>query len=583
VRPISNVVDVTNWLLLEYGQPLHAFDYAAIRGRKIVVRSAASEEKMMTLDGVERTLSADDLVIADAVGASALAGVMGGQVSEVSSVTKDVVLEAAYFAPRGIRRTARRQSMHTESSHRFERGVDHGATEVVLHRARRLLREWCGGRVAPGIITVHGDAIPLPEIEFRGERMDQLLGVDVPFREATRVLSRLGFQIEYARDTKTGQTALIRGASHRPDVSIEADLIEEVARIRGLDNIPTVLPSIPPQEPRTSGRLDRSVAGIAVALGLSEALTYAFVSPKDLEALRAPRSVVALENPLTEERSVLRTTLLPGLLEALRRARRRGQSDVRLFSIGSVFHPPKTPHRASEARPSRSEDATHLPYEEPRFACVLAGSRFEHLKTKPEEVDLYDAKGIATELVSRLTGRSELALVSAAGDDAARHLHPRGAARIVLDGTHLGYLGPLHPDVIDELDLDGSAIVLELSLPAIEALGERVPKYKSLPKLPAIERDLSFVVNESEQAASVAEAIRQSAGELCESVSIVAEFRGGSVPKGQRSLTFRVTYRDPLARTNKDGARTLTDKEVDAVQENVLRTTATRFGATLRA
>jgi Phenylalanyl-tRNA synthetase beta subunit len=257
IRPISNVVDVTNWLLLEYGQPLHSFDLKTVRGGKIVIRSAASGEQMKTLDDVDRTLMEDDLLICDGDGPTALAGIMGGAESEISDGTESVLLECAYFDPRGVRRTARRQSMHTESSHRFERGTDHGATEAVLDRARYLLATLADGKVAPGTVRADGGEISIPSIELHAQRIESLLGVSVPFEDATAILRRLGLEVEYRVDNPQGGAASIRGASHRPDINIEEDLIEEVARIRGLDNIPTILPAIPPQNPRSSGDLER--------------------------------------------------------------------------------------------------------------------------------------------------------------------------------------------------------------------------------------------------------------------------------------------------------------------------------------
>jgi phenylalanyl-tRNA synthetase beta chain len=581
IRPISNVVDITNWLLLEFGQPMHAFDLARVRGAQIVIRNAKQGEPLQTLDGVKRTLDADDLVICDGEGPTALAGVMGGFESEIHDKTTDVLLECAYFTPRGIRRSARRHGMHTESSHRFERGTDFGDIQLVLQRAQALLGEHAGGKAVRGIIHLEGTPTPLPSIELRGARLDQLLGVGVPFKEATRTLQRLGFETEFLRDTPDGPVARVRGASFRPDVKIEADLIEEVARIRGLDNIPTVLPRIEPQRPRTSGQLDRNVAQTAVSLGLSEALTYAFVSPKDLQALSAPEPVVTLDNPLTEERSVLRTSLLPGLLEALRRARRRGERNVRLFSIGSLFLPPNPHVPETPARPRQKLDGIALPEERPYFAAVLAGTQNEYLTLKAAEVDVYDAKGLALELVERLTRqRAEVRYVGAT--ERTPHLHPRGSSEIFVGELCVGRLGPLHPDVVDRLDLDGGAQVVEVDLAALESLGSRVPRYRAIPKLPAITRDLSLVVSDDVAAAKVAEAIRETAGPLCESIELAAEFRGGSVPEGHRSLTYRVVYRDPKAATDVDNARTLTDKEVDELQTRVLKTARERVGATLR-
>ncbi len=581
IRPISNVVDITNWLLLEFGQPMHAFDLAKVRGGSIVIRNAKPSEPLTTLDGVKRTLDGDDLVICDGEGPTALAGVMGGFESEIHDRTKDVLLECAYFTPRGIRRSARRHGMHTESSHRFERGTDFGDIQLVLQRAQALLCEHAGGKAVRGIIHLEGTPTPLPSIELRGARLDQLLGVGVPFKEATRTLQRLGFDIEFLRDTPDGPVARVRGASFRPDVKIEADLIEEVARIRGLDNIPTVLPRIEPQRPRTSGQLERNVAQTAVNLGLSEALTYAFVSPKDLQAIGAPESVVTLDNPLSEERSVLRTSLLPGLLEALRRARRRGERNVRLFSIGSLFLPPNARVPEAPARPRQRADGAALPEERPYFAAVLAGTQTEYLTLKATEVDVYDAKGLALELVERLTRQSAVVRYVGA-TERAPHIHPRGSSEIFVGDVCVGRLGPLHPDVVDRLDLDGGAQVVELDLVAVESLGSRVPRYRPIPKLPAITRDLSLVVSDDVPAAKVAEAIRETAGPLCESIELAAEFRGGSVPEGHRSLTYRVVYRDPKAATDVDNARTLTDKEVDELQTRVLKTARERVGATLR-
>lgn len=610
VRPISNVVDVTNWLLLEFGQPMHAFDLAKVSGASIDVRLARKGEKLRTLDGEERALDADDLLICDGAGPTALAGVMGGADSEIQDDTKDVLLECAYFTPQGVRRTARRHGMHTESSHRFERGTDHGAIDLVLQRAQHLLCELAGGKAVPGTLHLRGAEQPLPSIELRESRVAQLLGVHVPFKQATRTLQRLGFDIEFLQETSDGAVARVRGATWRPDVELEVDLIEEIARMRGLDNVPTVLPAIRPQRPRTSGRLERQVATIAAELGLSEALTYAFVSPRELTALRAPEPVVVLSNPLSEERSVLRTSLLPGLLEALRRARRRGERNVRLFSVGATFLPPNPDAPVSEARPRQPEDGAALPEERLCFAAVLAGARLEHLSLKAPELDVYDAKGAALELVERLTRREARVVGVGAGTRQGnpsghqspgsqrsgqqrterqspeqlrtQHLHPRGAAEIFVGDARVGRLGPLHPDVVDELDLDGTAQVIELDLVALEQVGQVVPRYRPIPKLPAIVRDLSLVVSEDVPASDVGQAIRDAAGSLCESVQLAAEFRGGSVPEGHRSLTYRVVYRDPKAAERAEEARTLTDKEIDQLQQQVLRTAQERVGATLR-
>jgi phenylalanyl-tRNA synthetase beta chain len=576
VRPISNVVDVTNLLLLEQGQPLHAFDLDHVAGAHIIVRRAAAGEPFTTLDGVARKLDQDDLVIADESGPSALAGVMGGQNSEIRATTQRVLLECAYFTPRGVRRTARRHGMHTESSHRFERGVDFGNVPYVLERAKALLAELAGGAVVAGALHARAEPPALPTISLRSQRLNALLGVDVPFAEALAILERLGFSLL----SRAADQAELRGASHRPDVSREVDLIEEVARVRGLDAIPARLPAIAAQTPRGAGKLQRAAANAAVELGLSEAVTYAFVSKADLAAVHAPEPSISLQNPLGEERSVMRTSLLPGLCDALRRARRHGEARVRLFGIGSCFSSTVSETR-SGPRPRLAGDVGKLPKEELRLCAVLAGPRDEYLSLKPEELDVYDAKGIALELVERISGRR--AQVQFAGGAAhTRHLHPRAAAEIRLGEQRVGVFGPLHPEVVDALDLGGPAQVIELDLDALEALALSTPQYSAIPRLPAATRDLSLVVRDDVLAGSVVSLLERAGGELCERVELLGLFRGGSLAAGQKSLTFRIVCRDPRARIPHAEARTLTDKEVDELQARMLQTAQSELGAELR-
>ena len=576
VRPISNVVDITNLVLLGFGQPMHAFDLDRVRGGRIVVRRAGPGEPFTTLDGVARSLDADDLVICDAEGPTALAGVMGGQDSEIRDTTRRVLLECAYFTPRGVRRTARRHALGTESSFRFERGVDWGAVPHVLEIARALLCELAGGAAVKGAIHAKGPDPALPVVPLRSQRLNALLGIDVPFAEATAVLRRLG--LEVLRDGST--EVEVRGASHRPDITREADLIEEVARVRGLDLIPSKIPAILPQPPRTSGKLERAAATHATTLGLSEALTYSFVSPRELEAVFAPAPQVRIVNPLSEARTVMRTSLLPGLLEALGRARRHGEEAERLFAVGSRFLP-ASEETHSVARPRRPEDPRDLPGERPSFAAVLAGPRPAHLAA-PEKVDVFDAKGIALEMVERLTHRVARAR-HAAGSEGTRHLHPRGAGEVLIDDRRVGVFGPLHPDVADAFDLGGEAFVVELDLAVIESLGQRTPRHRAMPRLPPVTRDVAVVVHDDVTAEQVEAVIREAAGELCESVTLFDVFRGGAVPDDHRSLAFHLIYRDPKAASEPDKARMLTDREVDQRHAQVLAAAGQRLGGQLRA
>lgn len=576
IRPISNVVDITNWLMLEWGHPMHAFDLDRVRGSRIIVRRARAGEPFTTLDGVARQLDADDLVIADAEGPSALAGIMGGQDSEIRESTTRVLLECAYFTPRGVRRSARRHGMHTDSSHRFERGVDYANIARVLGRAQDLLEDWADASRAQGALHARFSLPERPTIPLRQARLNRLLGVDVPFEEAVRVLSHLGFEIS----ERAADRVVVRGASWRPDVAIEADLIEEVARVRGLAAIPTRLPAIPPQRPTKTGQLERQLTAHATALGLSEALTYAFVASRDLEALGAPPPVVRLTNPLTEERSVMRTSLLPGLLEALRRSRRHGEGSVQLFATGARFLPvPEGDGTPSPTRPRRADDRGLLPEERPSFAALLAGPRPGYLGTKPQDYDVYDAKGVALELVFRMTGREGRVVV---GDQRPAHLHPRAFGHVLLDDRSVGTFGTVHPDVIDAFDLGGSAQLVELDLAELEQFEAKPPRFRPIPRVPAVTRDVAFELPESVSAGSVESAIRASAGDLCESVELFDLFRGAPIAEGRRSLAFHIVYRDPKARTQPDAARTLTDKEVDERQNAVIQSVTAQFGGAIR-
>ncbi|HEX4446984.1 MAG TPA: phenylalanine--tRNA ligase subunit beta [Polyangiaceae bacterium] len=575
VRPISNVVDVTNLVMLEFGHPMHAFDLDRVRGRKIVVRRAQAAEPLRTLDGVDRTLDADDLVIADGDGPVALAGVMGGGDSEITQATRRVLLECAYFDARGIRRAARRHGIHTESSHRFERGVDWGDTHAALARASSLVARL--GEASPAVAPHVVEARPMARrtVVLRPARLDGLLGVAVPPDEAHAILRRLGFMSHGERAAAAAGTVNVRtplpaGAevyeipSFRPDVAREVDLIEEVARVRGYDAIPATLPAVRPSRdaaPREG--LARRARGAAVALGLSEAITYSFVSAPQLAAIGAPEAAVVLRNPMSEEQSVMRTSLVPGLLQVVARARRHGERDARVFSVGPVF-------LAAEA-------GATLPEERLMFAAVLAGDRPAWL-TRPQGVDVWDAKGVAEGLVQRLLGRAPSVVADALARDHGVSprplLHPRGAASIVVAGKRVGGLGPLHPDVGDAFEIGEGSVVVEIDLEALQAAGAQPARFVPLPRFPASSRDVSLVVRDDVPAGEVEHAARDAAGDLAEEVALFDRFVGGNVPAGHASLALHVVYRAP--------DRTLTDADVDTRHAQVVAVLEKRFGASLR-
>jgi phenylalanyl-tRNA synthetase beta chain len=552
-RPISSAVDATNLMMLEFGHPMHAFDFDRVHGGRIIVRRARDGEALVTLDGAERALVADDLVICDDQAPLALAGVMGGGGSEITASTSRMLLECAYFEPRGVRRTARRHGLHTESSHRFERGVDWGDTQRALASASALLSTLTGGRRLGAPRVLEARALPRRTVVLRAQRMRALLGAEVSQGDAHAILDRLGF---VCRESQP-QGEAWEVPTHRSDVSREVDLIEEVARVRGYDAIPPELPAIVPT--RSQGQKEefaRRVRENAVAMGLSEAITYAFVAPRDLAALGAPSPAVILRNPLREEQSVMRTSLLPGLLHVLGRARRHGERSARLFSVGTLFGSPG---------PSDADERL-------AFAAVLAGMRPAWLG-KPEAVDVWDAKGLAEALVRRLLLRDTI--VRPASDSRPQRLHPRGAAWIDVEGRPIGSLGPLHPDVVDAFDLGEGAVVVEVDLDALRAVGVHPARFVPLPRFPASLRDLAVVVRDEVSAGDLERAVRSAAGDLAEEVTLFDRFVGGNIPAGHASLALRVVYRA--------ADRTLTDAEVDTRHAQVIAEIEKQFGGRLRA
>jgi len=537
---------------------MHAFDLDRVRGGKIVVRRAREGEPLVTLDGVARTLSADDLVVTDGEGPVALAGVMGAANSEIRAETKRVLFECAYFEPRGVRRASRRHGLHTESSHRFERGVDPGDVGEVLAHAASLATELAGGGAVAGDIHIRTKPITRPVVPLRGARLEHIVGAPVPWKESVAVLERLGCE---ARATGEA-TADVTVPTHRPDVTREIDLIEEVARVRGFDAIPAVLPAVvPTREGETREALLERAREVAVAAGLFEAVTYGFVDEASLRKIGAPPPAVRLKNPLNENQAVMRTSLLPGLLRAVDLAARRGERDARLFTLGSIFLP----------------SGGKLPEERASFAAVVAGDRQAWL-AKPQPVDVWDAKGIAMTLAERLTRRTpSVRALSPADPGRPAHLHPRGAAELSVEGKVVGRLGLLHPDVREalELELAGDVVVVELDLTALDRdVGRAPPRYRPIPRFPASIRDHAFVVKDEIAAGDVEAAVRGAAGDLAEDVRIFDRFTGAPVPAGHASLALRIVYRR--------ADRTLTDAEVDAQHANVIREVTARFGATIR-
>jgi phenylalanyl-tRNA synthetase beta chain len=536
VRPINNVVDLTNYVMMEMGHPSHAFDLAKIPGGKLVVRWAREGEQLMTLDGVERVLGRRHGVVAGPEGALALAGIMGGASSEVSESTRTVALEAAYWDPLSIRRGAKGLGMHTEASHRFERGADPEGTATATSRIARLLTKTGAGSARPGLIDRH----PVPrvprQVVLRPSRTDAVLGTAVPKTRARAILTGLGFQP--GGDASEATTFTV--PTWRSDVTREIDLVEEVGRHHGLDRIPSTVPPARAAEGlRPHQSRERRLRELLVGAGLTEAVTLAFVNDA-LAAGSPPR--VPIENPLSEEQGVLRSSIVvPGLLSMLRTNLRQGRRDVAVFETGRVFLP-----------------RDGAPAEERRLGILLAGEfGLGHWSSRGRAVDFFDLKGLLELLAEHLPfSPFELAM-----EDLPELLHPGKAARIAGGGGLSGWLGALHPDILRAWDVRGEVYVAELPLDPVLESPAAPARYRGLAKAPAVLRDLSVVCDRALSAAALESHVRAAAGEHLRSLRVVDRYEGPPVPPGKVSLTLALAFQDP--------ERTLTGDEVQAAVDRV--------------
>lgn len=560
VRPISNLVDVTNYVLFELGHPLHAFDDRQVKGHAIRVRAAQAGEKMTTLDGQERRLEAGDLLICDATRPVALAGIMGGQDSEVAPDTARVLLEAAAFDPVRVRKTARRIGLHSEASQRFERGVDPDGAERASVRAARLLAELGGGRVAAGAVDAYPRRPTPRHVTLRASRATALCGVPISRDVAAQTLARLGLDVRPGVDKDTLDVTC---PSFRSDLAREVDLIEEVLRLYGYDKIPATLPPLA-SSPRGQADLRPGIVRRTLTgLGLTEAITFGFTSPEKIRALRLAAGdrrldMVELQNPMSVDQSVMRTSLLPTLLGALARNLTHGVSDVQLFELGSVF---------------LSRGAAELPDEPGRLAGVLCGQRSGWLGGGGE-VDVFDVRGAVERVLAELGGEEAArgARVRAVSD--VPYLHPGVAGRVELaDGTVVGELGEVHPEVRAAFGIEVRCFVFDLALEALPAPAPR--QMQPVPRYPAVIRDISLFVGADLAAGDVGDLIEARRDPLIERVRVLEEYRDPArVPAGQKGLLWSITYRS--------SEKTLTDAEVDQRHEELVSHLVEKLAATRR-
>jgi phenylalanyl-tRNA synthetase beta chain len=545
VRPVNNVVDATNYVMLEVGQPLHAFDLGKLRGPEIRVRRAAEGEVFTTLDGVERTLLGTDVMIADGERSVAVAGVMGGLNSEVDDSTTDLLLECALFDPLSVRKTARRLGLSTDASYRFERGVDPEGQPAALRRVAELVLAVAGGAVE-GAVDVNPVPFTRPVVELRPSRIEQVLGTALPGEEVARVLGSIGFRVE----DPSASPLRVEVPGFRPDVHGEIDLVEEIARRRGYDTFPEELrpfrPTGVPEDPHVA--VERRLRGLMVRWGFLESRTLAF-------APEASGSVPLL-NPLSAEEGFLRASLLPGLLRRVEHNFAHGVRDVRLFSVGTVFAP--------------GADGG-VPHEELRVAAAFTGARAPaHWSGAAGDFDVWDLKGLLEELAREYPEGS--AAPWAEGEPAGPWIAPGALA--VRSGTEtVGWAGPAREGAVDAPAWAAPVFLLEARVPVRVSSGRGVT-YRPLPAFPGSERDLALLVPHGVTAAEVESVIRGSAGPLLEAVFPFDLYEGKGIPEGTRSLAWRLRFRREDA--------TLTDAEVDAAVARVLGALEERHGVRRR-
>ena len=546
IRSLGAVVDITNYVMIEHGQPMHAFDLDQLDGR-INVRYANQSEKITLLDGKSIDLDDKTLVIADNSRPLALAGIMGGENSGVNDQTRSIFLESAYFAQQAIAGKARGYGLHTDSSHRFERGVDPQLQAHAIHRATELILEICGGEVGPVTeVTTRAHPHDRRPIDLRHERIDRVLGIQLEPDEIIDILTRLGMEVKSFKDHW-----MVKPPSFRFDIEIEADLLEELVRIHGYNNVPRTQPHYHAamREMSESRQPLTQLRKSLVERGYFEAITYSFVDPAWQAALDPGKEAVKLANPLSSEMSVMRTSIWQGLLQAVRYNLNRQQNRVRLFETGQVF-------LQGEAGLQQVD----------RIAGAISGLvKDEQWAENSREVDFYDLKADVESLLG--TG-AEIEYRA----QAHPALHPGQSAAVFKNGEAIGWLGALHPHAMSELDLGNTVYIFELDLDAVRQ--SPLPAFRPLSKFPEVRRDLAILINEDVSAQSIEDCIRDSTSKILQEVRLFDIYTGKGVDKGLKSVAFGLILQD--------FSRTLTDQDIDSEIESVVDALKQNFAATLR-
>ncbi len=556
-RPTNNIVDITNYVLLEMGHPLHAFDLDKLAGNRIVVKTAGSASEFLTLDNVKRTLRKDMLLIWDAEKPVAIAGVMGGLDTEVTSSTVNLLLESAYFAPLSVRKTSKALNLTSESSYRFERGMDINGLVSALDRAVQLIIEIAGGKTTR-ITDIYPKPFSIHRIPVKFKKINDILGIKIEPTAVQEILTRLGIE-----NKREGEGLTVMPPSFRQDIHRDIDVIEEIARLYGYDKIPVSLPEVrmDPVIENTRWNFIKTIRGSMIKTGYSEAINYSFLNPLVLDKLQLPaddrrRNLIKIRNPLRKEEEALRTTLIPALLENVRLNINRGEKSLRFFEIASVF----------------LHSGQKLPVEKVELAVVYLKEKRTFLWDAKHD-SFYDLKGVMENLFLML-GIKNYSFVQESSLSQP-YLHPGKSCVIKIDNQMVGWAGTLHPDVAQDFDVIPEINIAELDTGRLLSFMPSKITYRPLPRYPYIERDIAVTVSEDVTASSIENVILSINSDMIESVKLFDIYSGKSIPKGKKSLAFSIRYRA--------GDRTLVDEEVNKLHSRILKCLEDSLEAELRS